>query len=302
MNLKTCAAIAGFALALGACATHSVRQAAAPAAAPAPDRRLEIQAQAFESFMRRGRTISPNFAGPAQVSDALATGAAYEPVALESGMIAYAALAALQEPDFVAGVRAQARGRGGGGLARRLTARPDLAGQLPGAPAAAARASAALSHQGEALDAEGGRVKAAAYGIQRQAWARSKVADPRGRLERVKQIARTGYRPADEDRAQLYRAVIQGPGRSAPATPAVQRGVALAALSVLGDHDSGQALASEPHSAMCLRLAKLNFHQCLASAGPYYEDIYCLGQHAMIDPGRCVAEAAGASRPAPRRP
>jgi hypothetical protein len=72
----------------------------------------------------------------------------------------------------------------------------------------------------------------------------------------------------------------------------VQRGVALAALSVLGDRDRGGALSTEPKSAMCLRLAKLNFHQCLASAGPYYEDIYCLGQHAMIDPGRCVAEAA----------
>jgi hypothetical protein len=43
---------------------------------------------------------------------------------------------------------------------------------------------------------------------------------------------------------------------------------------------------------MCLRIAKLNYHQCLASAGPQYEDIYCLGQHAMIDPGQCVVEAA----------
>lgn len=298
MHLKTHAALAGCALALSACATLPARQAAAPAT----DRRLEIQAQAFESFMRRGQAISPGFAGPAEVSDALATGAAYEPVALESGMIAYAAVAALQEPSFVAGVRASARSRDGKDLARRLAARPDLADGLPGASAAAARASAALSRQGEALGADGGRVKAASYRIQHQAWARSKVADPRGRLERVKQISRAGYRPADEDRAQLYRAVAQGPVKAGSATPIVQRGVALAALSVLGDHDPGRVVTSEPKSAMCLRLAKLNFHQCLASAGPYYEDIYCLGQHAMIDPGRCVAEAAGAGRPAAKRP
>ena len=38
-------------------------------------------------------------------------------------------------------------------------------------------------------------------------------------------------------------------------------------------------------------MAKLNLYQCLASAGPHYEDIYCLGQHAMIDPGQCVVDA-----------
>jgi hypothetical protein len=288
MHHKIRAAAVGCALALTACAGLPARQAAAPTA----DRRLEAQAQAFEAFMRRTRAISPAFAGPADVSDALAAGAAYEPVALENGMIAYAALAALQEPGFVAGVRASARGRGGSDLARRLAERPDLAANLPGAAAAVARASAALDRQADALGADGRRVKAASYGIQHQGWARAKVADPRGRLERVKQISKAGYRPEGEDRAQLYQAVARGPARGGVATPVVQRGVALAALSVLGDRDRGAGLSTEPKSAMCLRLAKLNFHQCLASAGPYYEDIYCLGQHAMIDPGKCVAEAA----------
>ena len=56
---------------------------------------------------------------------------------------------------------------------------------------------------------------------------------------------------------------------------------------------------SDPRSGSCLRMAKLNLYQCLASAGPQYEDIFCLGQHAMYDPGQCVAEAARA--PASRR-
>ena len=79
----------------------------------------------------------------------------------------------------------------------------------------------------------------------------------------------------------------------------MQRGVALAALSVLGEEGRGRALMSEPRTGSCLRLAKLNLYQCLSAAGPQYEDIFCLGQHAMIDPGQCVAEAARA--PAPRR-
>jgi hypothetical protein len=73
----------------------------------------------------------------------------------------------------------------------------------------------------------------------------------------------------------------------------------LAALAVLGEEGKARSLMSEPRSGSCLRLAKLNLYQCLASAGPNYEDIYCLGQHAMIDPGQCVVEATRA--PAPRR-
>jgi hypothetical protein len=79
----------------------------------------------------------------------------------------------------------------------------------------------------------------------------------------------------------------------------VARGVALAALSVLGDERQAHSLMSEPHTTSCLHMAKLNLYQCLASAGPHYEDIYCLGQHAMIDPGQCVVEATRG--PGPRQ-
>jgi hypothetical protein len=58
---------------------------------------------------------------------------------------------------------------------------------------------------------------------------------------------------------------------------------------------------SEPRAASCLRLAKLNLYQCLAAAGPEYEDIFCLGQHAMAETGQCVADAARPARVASRR-
>lgn len=286
---------AAIALTLAGCASKAPRERLGSAPA-LPAGRVETQAMAFESFMRRARGINPGFASAGDVSQALQVGASHEPVQLEAGMVAYAAMAALQEPAFVSGVQRAGRG---GDLARRLAADPNAALELPGGQAAAARASAALARQGEGLGDAGQKVKRAAYTVQHQGWSKSKVSDPGGRLARVKRISAAGYQPAPGDAAHLREAVADAGRRSGASSPVVARGVALAALSLLGEADRGRSLMSEPRTASCLRIAKLNLYQCLASAGPQYEDIFCLGQHAMIDPGQCVAEAARA--PAPRR-
>jgi hypothetical protein len=272
--------------------TAAARPSSAPSAAQlaiSGDRGLAAQASAFESFMRHARGIDADFSGPGEVSRALQTGASYEPKELEAGMIAYAALAALQEPRFVASVRAD---RDRGELARRLAADPQAALDIPGGEAAGARASGALYAQGSALDTEGEKVKHAAYTVQHQAWAKTPVSDPAGRLSRVKRISAEGYQPTRDDPARLQSALAEASRRGGPPSPVVARGVALAALSVLGEDGKARSLMSEPRSGSCLRLAKLNLYQCLASAGPHYEDIFCLGQHAMIDPGQCVVDAA----------
>jgi hypothetical protein len=306
-NLGVAVAVAS-ALAIGlltACATPpqqapSPRLAALPPslrlAPPPADRGLAAQASAFESFMRHARGIDAGFSGPGDVAQALQTGAGHEPKELEAGMIAYAAMAALQEPRFVAAVRAD---RDRGELARRLAGDPGSALAIPGGEAAGARASGALYAQGQALFADGERVKHASYSVQHQAWSKAKVPDAAGRLSRVKHISQAGYQPRREDAAELQTALAQGGRRGGATSPVVSRGVALAALSVLGEDGRAHALMSEPRTGMCLRLAKLNLYQCLASAGPHYEDIYCLGQHAMIDPGQCVVEATRG--PGPRQ-
>jgi len=293
-------------LALAGCATPSAgppqqAKGGAPARMRA-DPQVEAQAAAFESFMRKAGAIDAGFSGPSAVSQALQAGAGYEPKQLEAGMVAFAAVAALQDPAFVAAVRRQARdAKSGQALERQLASRPDTALALPGADAAASRARAALFRQGADL-AEGGRkVKAASYSLQRQAWAKAKVSDAPGRLNRVKAVAKAVYRPTGDDQARLYSAVAQTGARGGTASPVVARGVALAALTAMGEGKAGASLLAEPKSGMCVRVAKLNYHQCLASAGPYYEDIYCLGQHAMIEPAQCVAAAAGAPPPARRR-
>ncbi|HEV2532320.1 hypothetical protein [Phenylobacterium sp.] len=258
---------------------------------------LTAEASVFEGYMRRARGIDASFSGPREVSEALQTGASHEPRQLETGMIAYAAVAALQEPRFVDAIRSNPNRAE---LARRLASDPALALELPGGEAAAARAAGALASQGEALREQGLRVKRAAYSVQHQAWSKKDVPNPGGRLARVKALSSEPLRASSGDSARLYEAMAQGARRSGPAGPAVTRALAVAALNVLGEPGQGHALMSEPRTASCLRIAKLNLYQCLAAAGPQYEDIFCLGQHAMADTGQCVVEATHPARVATR--
>ena len=85
-------------------------------------------------------------------------------------------------------------------------------------------------------------------------------------------------------------------GRRGGTSPVISRGVAVAALTVLGQDAAARNLMSERNAGMCLRTAKLNYHQCLAASGTHYEDIYCLGVHAMRDPGDCVVAATKPAR------
>jgi hypothetical protein len=250
---------------------------------------LIAQASAFESFVRHARTISGALDGPTEVSQAVQTGAANAPGELESGMVAYAALAALQEPAFVNAVRAE---RDRDALARRIVANPAAALTLSGGQAAGARATGALYDEGASLNAAGQSVKRASYAIQRQAWSKARMDDSAGQLARAKRAASVGYRSEPGDGTRLAEALSGSGPRSGAPSPLVTHGVALAALSLLGQEGRDRSLLADVKAGSCLRLAKLNYHQCLAAAGTRYEDVYCVGQHAMIETGQCVIEAS----------
>lgn len=254
---------------------------------------LTAEASVFEGYMHRARGIDAQFSSAAEVSQALQTGASNEPRQLETGMIAYGAVAALQEPRFVEALRSSPNR---GELVRRISADPSAALALPGGEAAAARAAGALASQGEGLRAQGMKVKRSAYSMQHEAWSKTPVADPRGRLAKVKQLSSSSYHADGADSARLYASMAEGGRRGGTTGPAATRAVAVAALNVLGDGGGARSLMSEPRTASCLRIAKLMLYQCLAAAKPQYEDVFCLGQHAMADTGQCVAEAA--TRPA----
>jgi hypothetical protein len=53
---------------------------------------------------------------------------------------------------------------------------------------------------------------------------------------------------------------------------------------------------TDAECAYCLRMSKLNLFQCLAVSKPWYEDVFCLGQHALIDTGECIYAASGVQR------
>jgi hypothetical protein len=159
-------------------------------------------------------------------------------------------------------------------------------------------------------------VKQAAYDIQRQAWSRSEVADLRGRLGRVEGEAEAEMSPASDRLAAAEQAIAAASPQSEasatspddavpapPHAPLIDHALQLAAIAALGEatdanlNTLADTVVSDQDSQRCLATAKRNLHQCLAVAKPNYEDIFCMGQHALRDTGACLADASGYQLP-----
>ena len=173
----------------------------------------------------------------------------------------------------------------------------------------AALVIAALGEDGNKFYQAGKTVKQAAYEVQKQSWSKADVV---GRDARLSQAKLLGSTPAAGDLAQttrLQQAIagaqplgVTGTSAAPPFTPAVIRSLAVAALAVLGEASEPNvatlnAIMVEPNVASCANMAKLNLYQCLAVSKPHYEDVFCLGQHAMMDTARCVIKASGQPEP-----
>ena len=269
-------------------------------------------AAAYQAFLARSSAIKPDFANGEDVEHRLQTGESFDPQIMTHGEIAFAAVVALQEPTFVAELRnfsmdAATRAQ----LTRSIAADPNYVTGFRGAPAAARLIVAALMTQGQVLQNQGEAVRMSAYSVQHQDWSKVFVPDLSGRLNLARTVS-AGAPVATSDDTERERQAAMGltplvlPAEippSAPYTPAVVRGMAIAALSLLGSAGDDNAALTEPLFAdppdqTCFNMAKLNLYQCLAVSKPYYEDIFCLGQHAMKDTGQCLRMAAGAPPPA----
>lgn len=265
--------------------------------------RVVQAAGSFEHYVRTATAISPDFDGAASVSAAVMASAAYEPRQLEEGAVAYAALVALQEPTFARGLSDLAKDPAArAAFVERLTSAPERVLEAPGAPQAAGLAAAALSHMGASLLERGQAVKQAAYTVQGQPWSLQPVDQPAAQLSQVKARAQSPWTLTDAETARLLAEVVAHRNdldvapEPAP-TPTIVRGLALAAAAMLGQAGEQRAdalapLLTDPGTSACLKMAKLNLHQCLAVAGPEYEDVFCAGEHAMADTGRCIVNAA----------
>ena len=271
------------------------------------------QAAAYAMFMNDAGAIRPTFADGAAVSSALRIGVHSERRQMQRGMVAYAAVVALQDKAFTDAVREFAKHRSTReSITHYILTDPNYVMTLDGHDSAARLIVATIGAQAARVRDAGALVRQAAYDIQLKAkWSKSAVPNPAGRLEEAKTLSSSPLTPSDDLRAALTMAAVgQAPlsvtegSAQPPYTEAVIRGMAIAALAVLGeagdDHiDNVSALMVNDGDGFCFNLSKLNLYQCLSVAKPYYEDMFCLGVHAMMDTSQCVISAVGAGTDAP---
>ena len=268
-------------------------------------------AAAYEAYMRRTAAITPNFTNGDDVAAALKSGESYDPRLLLRGEVAYAAMAALQDPAFAAEIRSYGVDPAGRrAMIERLDGDSNFVNAFKNAPTAAGLAQQALMAQGQALQAAGLAMKQAAYDLQHQPWSTQFVQNRDQRLADAK-ILSVGTPDATVDEADRMRRGADGsdplpftgaPVAKAPYSSVIVRGLNIAALALLGaagDDQTAQLepLFDDPRDQTCLSDAKLSLYECLAGAKPHYEDVFCLGQHVMLDTAQCVRISAGELAP-----
>lgn len=274
-------------------------------------------ASEYRDYMRKATATPASFANGSAIEDSLVADEAYEAQQLSRGVIAYGALVALQDPGFVAGVRTFAVDPDGRkAMAARIASDPSYVAVLPSAASAAGLVIATLNNDSAKLRGSGELVKQFAYDVQHQAWSKKDVIDPAGRLARAKSLSAAPMTPVPDEVEGLKGAVtgsdskvapkmilVSGVAAAPPYTPVVNRALAIAALAALGEGGEDNeaqvlSLLNESTGGFCLNMSKLNLYQCLAVAKPWYEDVFCLGQHVLIDTSQCVAKEAGTVQPA----
>lgn len=287
---------------------------AAPPPIPMPDvslgSRFVQDAAVYMAYMRAASAISPNFTDSSSVGTALQVGSAYEPNQLRRGAVAYAAIAALGDEAFVANVR-QAGATPGNryAIVARIFANPAYALRFADGSNAAGLAKAALIAGGMQLYDAGDAVANSAYSMQHQAWSLAEAPQHDARVSMVKSLAVTQRSAAQADRAALELRIGGDASAIPPIQPAqppytslVTHAIALAALAAIGQAGDSQAanlawLTDDYFMDHCAAETKLSLFECLAVAKPNYEDVFCLGTHAMKDTGACLVRSADGAVP-----
>ncbi|MBS0360934.1 MAG: hypothetical protein JSR98_06110 [Proteobacteria bacterium] len=315
LSLSSAAALSALAVAC------SSPPAAPPPAPPAPppvavipsvglSSKVVEQAAAYRAYLTHAGAISTSFGSGDDVAQSLKTGESYEPAALQRGAIAYGAVVALQNPDYVAAVRkfvADPDTRRT--VAYDIIRNPDYVTRFDGYDQTAGMVRHALGDDGRRILMLGRSVRQSAYDVQHQPWSKADVQGRDARLALAKDLSSRANVGEVEETARLQSAVGGGAqmdktsdhadGTYANAVNHALAVAALAALGYAGDDNLGSIMPmlGEPDEVTCLNTAKLNLYQCLAVARPHYEDVFCLGQHALEETGHCLMRGAGVSEP-----
>jgi hypothetical protein len=162
-------------------------------------------ASAYRAYMRKAAATPSKFKNGHEIETSLADGAAYEPGQLSRGAVAFAALVALQDPAFVAGVRQYGiRPVDRKDLADKIIANPGYATVMPGAAGAASLIQAALAAEGSKVQTQGKAITQAARDIQLEAkWSKEPVKDRPARLAHAKTASAAPMAASDSDLQEL---------------------------------------------------------------------------------------------------
>jgi hypothetical protein len=262
-------------------------------------------AAVYEDYVGQAAAIDPAFGSGDKVAESLKTAEHYQSDQFQRGQTAYGAIVALQDPAFVATLREFAKDPvRRSQVAGMIMSDPSYATTFKGADSAAGLVIGAFSEQGNKLIGAGEKIHQAAYDVQHQAWSKADVPDRPGRLALAKSLSDEPQKAVEVSTLRLQQNAsgkeamgLAAPPAPPPYTPLVARSLAVAAMAALGEGGEEYApqltaLLADNAEGQCLHLAKLNLYQCLSVAKPHYEDVFCLGKHAVGDTGQCVMKGA----------
>lgn len=250
--------------------------------------------------------------------------AAHNSRALSGGWVAYAALVAADNPDFrkaiadEVGSSKRFKGlKGRDALMAKITEDPAYARSLKGANAAIGAVRAMTAADAARFAKLGEAFKEQAYAMQKTSWGKAKIPPPPQRLQDAdKYAAARAPTPAPSLPAETDKGVTQpmlasagatwgpdwgaksgGDPRAEPnAEIVLERVLSLAARYAAGGVNEKlvETYAKNDRADQCLSMATLTLRQCIAATRTPYEEAFCLGEHALNDPARCLGWAAGA--------
>lgn len=287
----------------------------------------EVYAAFHLDVSRAGRRELRSGADLDVVMDSLAS--YYQGDRLVDAQIAYAALVAAQNPEFVDAVRAVADYYGFETARAALLHDPIFVTGFAGADLAQQNVIGAIEEDVTHMRQVGERYRQAAYSLQRESWASRRERDRRERNEALNTAhmrLQTSFRRADPDPAadadsetamRLTRdgrmgsavslfaerpanlpdlpelSVAVGEQQMTPDERRVGRYLAVAALQSIETGDMGMldTLLDDPAVERCIEWSRLMLQQCIAAGSFRYEDSYCIAAHALNDVAQCLTTA-----------
>jgi len=251
--------------------------------------------------------------------------ATHDSEALSSGWVAYAALVAADDPNFVKALEGELdkkpnkrKGELGGvdGLMSNLAMDPSYLRKLPGARDAVKAVLAMTVQDGARITELGEAFKTQAYAMQKTSWGKAKISPPKTRLDEAANYGRKRGAPsapplspnsnngviapslasAEDWSADWGAGADQGKMAEKNAEVVIDRILNLAARYSTGNINAKvvEVYAQNTKSERCLSMAKLTLNQCIAATRTPYEEAFCLGEHGLIDVATCNGWVAGA--------